>query len=515
MHRFLVTLLADLCLIALATIGAMVLRDNLELNPVRLDAILPYLGVTLAVAVPVIASMGLNRSIWRLSIPSDYVRVVVAALVIVLSSTSISFLVNRLEGVARALPVLQVILMIFALVSVRALVQLRHVRRRHAPALLAPVAASAGRHETVLVLGMGRIAELYLRAIDELATDDLAVAGVIGRNDRHTGRLLQRHPILGPPERIADVLRDLEIRGIAVDRIVVTTRFDQLPPAARQALLEVERASSIVIDLFAERMCLVPREQGVPPSGSSAALVSRPASKPVFSFTEAELETLAMRPYWRLKRAFDVVAAAALVVALAPAAILVAALVAYDVGLPVMFWQQRPGLGGRSFRLFKLRTMAAAHDAAGRRLSDAQRLSAIGRFLRRSRLDELPQLYHILVGEMSFVGPRPLLLSDQPSGFAARLVVRPGLTGWAQVKGGRGISMSDKTALDIWYVRNATFLLDLQILFRTVPLVVFGERVDPAAIEAAWSELLDAGICAPMQHGNGSGMVMQMSRKIA
>lgn len=199
MHRFLVTLLADLCLIALATIGAMVLRDNLELNPVRLDAILPYLGVTLAVAVPVIASMGLNRSIWRLSIPSDYVRVVVAALVIVLSSTSISFLVNRLEGVARALPVLQVILMIFALVSVRALVQLRHVRRRRAPALLAPVAASAGRHETVLVLGMGRIAELYLRAIDELATDDLAVAGVIGRNDRHTGRLLQRHPILGPP----------------------------------------------------------------------------------------------------------------------------------------------------------------------------------------------------------------------------------------------------------------------------------------------------------------------------
>ncbi len=129
--------------------------------------------------------------------------------------------------------------------------------------------------------------------------------------------------------------------------------------------------------------------------------------------------------------------------------------------------------------------MRAAHDGDGKRIADDERQSRLGRFLRRSRLDELPQIFHILAGEMSFVGPRPLLPADQGPQHAGRLVVRPGLTGWAQVNGGREVSADDKAAMDIWYVHNASFRLDLVIIARTVRTVLFGEHMNGDAVEQA------------------------------
>jgi lipopolysaccharide/colanic/teichoic acid biosynthesis glycosyltransferase len=178
-----------------------------------------------------------------------------------------------------------------------------------------------------------------------------------------------------------------------------------------------------------------------------------------------------------------------LLVALSPLIALVAALVAVDVGLPITFWQQRPGEGGHPFRLYKFRTMRAAHDERGQRIPDNQRLSVIGIFLRRTRLDELPQLFNILVGEMSVVGPRPLLPADQPETDLARLSVRPGLTGWAQVHGGREVSSLDKAALDVWYIRHASLSLDARILLQTGIMLLRGEIRNEGAIQRACSEL--------------------------
>jgi lipopolysaccharide/colanic/teichoic acid biosynthesis glycosyltransferase len=182
----------------------------------------------------------------------------------------------------------------------------------------------------------------------------------------------------------------------------------------------------------------------------------------------------------------DAAAAAVAIVCLAPIVLMVGFLVMLDAGHPAIFWQQRPGARGWPFRLYKFRTMAAAHDSEGRRLSDAERLSPVGRFLRDTHLDELPQLYNILIGEMSFVGPRPLLPSDQSPAFATRLAVRPGLTGWAQIKGGRELSASDKAALDVWYVRNASLRMDLQIISATVRTIWGKDRADAVAIRLAW-----------------------------
>jgi lipopolysaccharide/colanic/teichoic acid biosynthesis glycosyltransferase len=205
------------------------------------------------------------------------------------------------------------------------------------------------------------------------------------------------------------------------------------------------------------------------------------------------LEASVQRPYWRLKRALDVGVAICAIVLLAPLLLLVAVLVVVEIGPPALFWQQRPGVAGRPLRLYKFRSMARPYDVSGRRISDAERLSVVGRFLRRSRLDELPQLFNVLVGEMSFIGPRPLLLADQDPALDARLAVRPGMTGWAQIKGGRQVSARDKAALDVWYIRNASFRVDLAILVGTLRIVLFGERVaDGDAIREAWRELRSA-----------------------
>jgi lipopolysaccharide/colanic/teichoic acid biosynthesis glycosyltransferase len=190
----------------------------------------------------------------------------------------------------------------------------------------------------------------------------------------------------------------------------------------------------------------------------------------------------------------DVALSVSLLIVLAPVIALVGLCLSLSVGGPLIFWQQRPGLGGRPFCLYKFRTMGTAHGSDGRRKSDEERVTRVGNFLRRVRLDELPQLFNIIRGDMSFIGPRPLLPCDQDEAYKSRLLVRPGLTGWAQVVGGRSISAQDKAALDIWYLRNASLALDLKIALQTVPMVVFGERISKPLIEAAWQDLQNAGI---------------------
>lgn len=175
------------------------------------------------------------------------------------------------------------------------------------------------------------------------------------------------------------------------------------------------------------------------------------------------------------KRALDIVGASVGLTLFSPVLLVVAICVYFDVGAPVLFLQQRPGLGGRPFRLVKFRTMKEAIGRDGSPLPDAERLTRIGRFLRAASLDELPELWNVLKGEMSLVGPRPLLmayLDRYTPEEARRHNVKPGLTGWAQVKGRNAISWPEKFALDLWYVDHRSFTLDLRILLLTIGQVI-------------------------------------------
>lgn len=170
------------------------------------------------------------------------------------------------------------------------------------------------------------------------------------------------------------------------------------------------------------------------------------------------------------KRAFDLVVAGGLLLLLSPVLLLLAAVVRGVLGAPVLFRQRRAGRGGAPFRIVKFRSMADRRDPEGRPLPDAERLGRFGCFLRSSSLDELPELWNVLRGEMSLVGPRPLLpeYGDRYSRRQARrLEVRPGITGWAQVNGRNALDWERRFELDVWYVDHLSFPLDLKILLRT------------------------------------------------
>ena len=184
-----------------------------------------------------------------------------------------------------------------------------------------------------------------------------------------------------------------------------------------------------------------------------------------------------------MKRTFDLLVSLILLILLSPVLLVIAVLVRIKLGIPVLFSQERPGLHGRLFRLYKFRSMRDAHGTDGRLLPDDERLTKFGRFLRASSLDELPELFNVIKGEMSLVGPRPLLvayLERYTPEQARRHETLPGITGWAQVNGRNALSWEAKFKLDVWYVDNRSFWLDLKILFLTV-----------------WKALKREGISAP------------------
>ena len=176
-----------------------------------------------------------------------------------------------------------------------------------------------------------------------------------------------------------------------------------------------------------------------------------------------------------MKRVLDVGAALAMLLVALPALVVVAALVYLRMGGPILFTQQRPGLHGRIFRIYKFRTMLDLRDGAGHPLPDEQRITSLGRFLRASSLDELPQLINVLKGDMSLVGPRPLPVQYLPLYSAAqarRHEMRPGITGWAQVSGRNAISWEEKFRIDVLYVDRWNLWIDLRILLSTALAVI-------------------------------------------
>ena len=200
-----------------------------------------------------------------------------------------------------------------------------------------------------------------------------------------------------------------------------------------------------------------------------------------------------------IKRAIDVMVAGTGLLVLAPVLAAVAVAVRLSMGAPVLFLQVRPGIGGKPFVLRKFRTMTSEPDAAGNLLPDDRRLTWLGKILRKTSLDELPELFNVLVGDMSLVGPRPLLMEYLPvytPWQSRRHDVKPGITGWAQLNGRNDIPFSKRIELDVWYIDNWSLWLDIKILITTIPRVVLARGVDLTDRESdeAKHEILEQGV---------------------
>lgn len=181
-----------------------------------------------------------------------------------------------------------------------------------------------------------------------------------------------------------------------------------------------------------------------------------------------------------MKRLFDIIFSLIVMLPLAPLIFIIGTLTKFKLGAPTLFSQQRPGLNSKPFLMYKFRSMTSERDNSGNLLPDSQRLTSFGKFLRSTSLDELPALWNVIKGDMSLVGPRPLLMEYLPlysREQARRHDVRPGITGWAQINGRNAISWEDKFKLDVWYVDNQSFWLDVKILLLTIKKVFIREGI--------------------------------------
>lgn len=482
----------DLALLAVAAVCALWLRENLSLDPAKVADLFPYLTVSLAIAAPINIFLGIDHSLWRYSSMADYLRILVAVTMSVGGATLVMFLINRLDGVSRSVPLLQMLIAVALIVGGRVLYRLISSRLSAPTAGATVVAPMQGTEpQGILIVGLTDLAVLYLKCIEAHAPERYRVGGILAHDGHHVGRQLRQYQVFDRSEELGAVLRAVEVHGVRISRIVVALSPTHLPARLAAELRDVPARLGVHVEYLTSSLGL----DCAKPSGDAASqpVPSTPAAV-TRSFRLDAVQLLAQRPYWRLKRGMDAVLAGLLLIVLSPVIVVVSSIVALAFGRPSVFWQDRPGAGGRPFRLLKFCTMTPAHDSTGRRLSDPERVGRIGHFLRSTRLDELPQLWNILAGEMSFVGPRPLLPVDQPEACPARLLIRPGLTGWAQVMGGREIGAEEKALLDVWYIAHASLRLDVEIMLRTLPMLLLGERIKTNAVEVAHRDLVRLGI---------------------
>ena len=455
----------DLVLIVVASLMAVALRG------VSIDALLGsvyhlvFAGVAATTALVIWPLAGLLRRPWRYFAVSDAIHLLAAVTAVVLITLFAMFTINRSDFVARSVPLLQWCLCLTLLVVAR--IGVRQITPMFSPG----EDRNAASREYVLLVGFNRRSEVYLQCVEALYGSRVSVVGILDDDPSVKRLMLNGKPVIGRPSNLLAAIRRLRNHGVEISRVVLTVPMHELSPAFVAAYEKLQAEAEITLDHFeglfggAEPMPQ-PGRHRVAGSTATPASISRDLT-PLKSGRAAYLAT---------KRIADFTVALAMILLLSPLYLILAALVAVDLGRPVTFWQERPGRLRRPFRVYKFRTMRDAYDLDGNAVPEATRLSPIGAALRRLRLDELPQLFNILVGNMSFVGPRPLLPVDQPERAETRLSMRPGLTGWAQINGGRDLSIADKGALDRWYVENAGLWVDLRIIVLTMRFVVTGEK---------------------------------------
>lgn len=452
-------LLYDVACVCMALVVALYLRHGVPLiQEGKPQDLYLLLLVTLVVSLVVFPLMRIHTNMWRHTSSPELADIMIAVALVVLICNSVLFSVSRLEMMPRSVPPMHWAVAVGLMGGSRVLVR-KWFGSQH-PAL------AAKQH--VVVVGACHTAELYLQFIKRINGRPIVVEGFVDSDASLSRRTFQRHAILGTPEQLPEILEDFRVHGVQIKQIVLAKLIDELLPQQRKLLLQMKKDGVIDLVPFAKH---IGTQLQSTTTQDTEDYYQQLGNRSVNDYAPP----IGYYPY--VKRGMDVLAAAVLVVMLSPLWAITAVLVGIDVGMPILFWQQRPGRYGKPFRLYKFRTMRPAGRKLGEnrlahKSNDAMRTSFIGKWLRRLRLDELPQLFHIIGGTMSFVGPRPLLPEDQPEGGAYRLSVRPGVTGFAQIHGGDALTPEEKLMLDVWYIRHMSLALDVQILLRTLIVVL-------------------------------------------
>ena len=465
----------------ISPLAAFLLRDGTIYSP---PGVARYCGISFFASLLVFQWFQTSSPISRFYSLRDAFELFKACVLIAALSAVAAFLLTRLEDAPRSIPILHFLLLAAGLLGGRILLRLRQSYRD------APLSEAAKNVDRVLIIQASRLAWFFTKMVEELAPDRYRIVAILDDEPKLKHRSLNGYPIIGAPADLEKVVADYAMHGVRIDKVVLAAQPQDLSPGTWEDVSRLCRTLNIVLQVLPERLIsedAAARVESVDIAHPNALAIAR----------QYDFNKSLDRPFWAFKRGADLVLALTSAVVLSPIAAVVCGLVLLDVGIPIVFWQQRVGRNGAPLHLYKFRTLQTLFDRQTKERRVAQQPSAIGRFLQRTRFDELPQLWNILSGGMSLIGPRPLLPADQPDDLEVRLMVRPGLTGWAQVCGGKSISADEKNALDAWYIRHASLWLDLKIAIRTIwMLLVTGDRRDEKAIAIAllvhsYSEVVD------------------------
>jgi lipopolysaccharide/colanic/teichoic acid biosynthesis glycosyltransferase len=413
---------------------------------------------TIICGLPIFAALRLSEGLSRYFSVHDLWVAVTATFVTTTTSTVALFTFDRLESVPRSTPAIYGLVLGAGLLAARV---------SHASEPADRKAPPAPHLRRVVLLGVDRFAAIAINLTDFQEPRTTQIISALDDRARLMGRTINGVKIVGKFDDLESVISEYALHGIEIDEVWFLDKY-----VSGAALVRLEcrcKAMDVTLRSLPRALNLTPLQ----------------ASTPRVDIPDPSVAQKLNVNYFRLKRMIDVVAVLLLLAPLSPLALILAVATRIDVGAPVIFWQQRLGRHGKRFTLYKYRTYQAPYARNGAPIDAEARLSKIARVIRATRFDELPQLFNILRGDMSLIGPRPLLPKDQPLDPHTRLLVRPGLTGWAQVNGGALVTADEKNALDIWYIQNACLALDLVILWRTLMTVFEGEQRDTAVIEAA------------------------------
>ena len=406
------------------------------------NAIIIYCALSTGFAVVAFLAFGLKNTVTRHFSAHEMLDIAEAVLFAQLLTYGLLFTLTRLDGIPRSVPLYHGLLLAGGLIFVRIVTRVGGDERR--------ASDYQARRERIIVIGANRLAASFISMLRAYAPGQQGVVALLDEKSGAIGRALGGVQVLGTPQELDAVVGEFAVHGVHIDRVILAGDTDLLSSAA---LHDVER----VCKKRQLELSYLPRMLGLTEHA--------PSSLKVVATTDTAPEH---HLFLRLKRFIDVLGSLALLILLLPLFAIITLLVLVDVGSPVLFWQERTGRRGVPFLIYKYRTLRAPFDSKGRPALGDRQPSVIGRYLRATRMDELPQLINVLFGDMSLIGPRPLLPEDQPTNTALRLSVRPGITGWAQVNGAKLVSKEDKEKFDEWYICNASPWVDTQIALMTL-----------------------------------------------
>ncbi len=500
--------LHDIFWAAMAPLLATFAREGFTLSAAETTGTIVYVVTSFLCAMCVFPLFAMRHELWGYTSLTGLVRTTIAVFVNVVLVTFVVFIINRHDGVARTIPMLHLLFLLVPLLSLRIVSNLTNFQGRVIANQESIGSLRTGDRsvepEHVLLVGVNRLSEYYIHTIDTLGDGSVEVVGILANEIEHCGCQIRSVPVIGTSNETRQVLHDFESRGVSLDRIILCCPWADLPQAAQRRLIIVRSERKVRIEQIEDRIGSLIGVLGIRRMkfGAEYDLFGRTHAQADQANTDsggnktdgvqaaASGDVLRISPYFKFKRIFDFAIACMMIVAAAPLMIAAVVLIGTTNGFPVLFWQKRPGLNGKVFRVYKFRTMLAPFEQNGERRAESARETSIGNILRRARIDELPQLFNILRGDMSLIGPRPLLPVDQPTNAKARLMIRPGVTGWAQVNGGVDLSAEEKLALDLWYARHASLWLDVKIILMSVVMVIRGDRKNDAAVYEAMSEFV-------------------------